>query len=201
VSPSALVLASASRIRRDLLRRAGVEVEVMPSGLDELSLKRAFRAEPALDEVELANRLAAEKALCVSRPVNPRMVIGADQLLVCEGAIFDKPASLTEARAQLRSLRGRTHVLISAIACACGGAVVWRHHEAARLTMRPFSDRFVDRYLEASGAEILESVGAYRLEGAGVQLFQRIDGDYFAILGLPLLPLLDFLRSRDLLES
>ena len=124
------------------------------------------------------------------------LVIGADQVLVLDGALFDKPVDRADAAATLRRLRGRRHELVSAVAVVLDGATIWRHAEAAHLTMRPFSDDFLDAYLDAVGEAAYASVGAYFLEGAGIQLFSEIEGDFFTILGLPLLPLLAFLRER-----
>lgn len=143
--------------------------------------------------------LADMKARRVSRRLPEAVVIGADQILVCEQAWFEKPADLTAARQQLMALRGRTHVLATAALCFVGGQRVWQHLAQPRLGMRMFSDAFLDAYLAHEGDRVLTSVGAYRLEGAGVHLFERIEGDHSAILGLPLLPLLGFLRQHGVL--
>jgi septum formation protein len=148
----------------------------------------------AAEDVALA--LADSKARAVSARRPGAIVVGADQILECEGRWFDKPATVEEAARHLRALRGRTHRLVSAVVAVRDGERRWRHAAEARLTMRDFSDRFLEDYLARSGPAILESVGAYRLEGLGAQLFARIEGDYFTILGLPLLPLLDFLRGE-----
>lgn len=188
-----LVLASGSAARLALLRGAGLVVRAWPVALDEAVLKRAGRAEGA-DASVVALRLAEAKAALVDAP--GAVVIGADQLLVCEGQWFDKPADPVGARAQLRALRGRSHVLHTAVACLRDGAVLWRHVARPCLAMRRFSDAFLDTYLEQEGAAVLGCVGAYRLEGPGVQLFDAVVGEHAAVLGLPLLALLAFLR-RD----
>jgi len=195
----AVVLASASTARAGLLRNTGVPVEIQPAGVDEAALKLAMQAEhaPARD---IAMALAELKAVRVSQRRPMEMVIGADQVLVCDGQMFDKPGDLDAARETLRQLRGRTHELLSAVVVARGGAVIWRHIDSARLQMRDYSDAFIDAYLRSTGDGVLASVGAYQLEGFGVQLFNRVDGDYFVILGLPLLPLLDFLRGHGIVQ-
>lgn len=167
----------------------------MSPGFDEGPLKAALRARKAGAE-EAALALAEAKARKVSQGRPGDLVIGADQGLECEGAWFDKPRDRNEARQQLLALRGRTHRLLSAVAVATDERVLWRHVEEARLTMRVFSDDFLESYLTRSGDDVLQSVGAYRLEGIGAQLFQKIEGEYFTILGLPLFPLLDFLRNE-----
>lgn len=153
------------------------------------------------DIAEVAEILAATKAQQVSRNHPNCLVIGADQMLVCEGEWFDKPESLRAARAQLGKLRGRTHELISAICVVQDGVVVWHHIDRARITMRPFSDSFIDGYIEKIGQDICATVGGYELEGLGAQLFSRIEGNYFTILGMPLLPLLDFLRGHGVIPE
>lgn len=194
---SPLILASASFARRALLAGAGLRVTAIPSGLDEDLLKAELAAEPT--EV-LVLRLAEAKARRVAAGQTGALVIGADQVLDCAGRRFDKPASPAEARRHLEFLRGREHRLVNGLCVVRDDALLWRHESAARLEMRSFSDAFLDDYLAESGPEILESVGAYRLEGRGIQLFSHIEGDYFEILGLPLPPLLDFLRSQGILK-
>jgi len=196
----AVVLASASTVRATLLRRAGVDVAVRPAGVDEDALKQAMQAERAPAR-EIATALAELKAQRVSQNHPDALVIGADQVLVCEDRLFDKPVARADARATLEALRGRAHDLVSAVAVARTGAVIWRHVATARLTARPYSDAFIEAYLDAVGDAALQSVGAYQLEGRGIQLFARIDGDYFTILGLPLLPLLDFLRGHGIVQA
>jgi septum formation protein len=186
-----LMLASGSAVRRAMLEAAGVPVEVHPADLDERGLERSIAAPtPAVT----AAALARAKASFVARSYPGRLVLGADQTLAFDGERFAKPADRAAARAQLRALCGRSHELHSAIAFVQDAAVVFEHVGTARLTMRAFSDRFLESYLDAVGAAAMASVGAYQIEGAGIQLFERVEGDYFTILGLPLLPALDFLR-------
>ena len=193
-----LVLASKSAIRRTLLEVAGVSVEVCPADLDERGLEAKA---PLQAPVAIAALLAREKACLVGRSRPGRLVLGADQILSLDGARFSKPADRAAARDQLRSLSGRSHELYSAVAFVQDGAVLFEHVGVARLTMRAFSDRFLDDYLDAVGDAATASVGAYQLEGLGVQLFERIDGDYFTVLGLPLMTALDFLRRRGYLAK
>ena len=193
-----IVLASASAVRANLLRNAGVEVTVEAARVDEAAVKAALLAEGAPPR-DVADKLAELKALRVGTRHGSALVLGADQVLVHRGEILDKPTSLAQARAHLRRLRGERHELVCAAVVVLQGAPVWRHIGAARLTMRPFSDDFVDRYLGNIGEQALTSVGAYHLEGLGAQLFARVDGDYFTVLGLPLLEILGFLRARGVL--
>jgi len=190
-----VVLASASRVRRALLQNAGVACLAEPAQVDEEEIKRALLAARA-EASEAAETLAELKARKVSLRRPGALVIGADQILECGGRWFDKPADLAEAGAHLRALRGREHILVSAVVVMRDGARLWHHADRARLHMRALSDAFIERYLEALGRGACDSVGAYQLEGLGAQLFERIEGDYFTILGLPLLPLLDFLRHH-----
>ncbi|HTR18299.1 MAG TPA: nucleoside triphosphate pyrophosphatase [Acetobacteraceae bacterium] len=193
-----LILASASPTRRALLEVAGVPVEIRPAAVDEESIKHAARAEDVAPE-QTALLLADIKAKRIREP--DALIIGADQLLVCEGTWFDKPADLAAAEAQLRALRGRTHTLHTAVVCVRDGTRIWQHVATPRLTMRDFSDAFLESYLRAEGEALLGSVGAYRIEGPGIQLFDAIEGEHSAILGLPLLPLLGFLRQHGALIS
>jgi septum formation protein len=188
-----LVLASASASRRAVLEAAGIPIEIQPANIDEreTELKAGVRT-PG----EIATLLARSKAEFVSRQRPGRLVLGADQTLGLGERVFSKPADRTAARAQLKALRGETHELHSAIAVVRDGAAVFDHCEIARLTMRMFSEAFLDAYIEAAGDAVTASVGAYQVERGGINLFERIEGDHFTILGLPLLPLLDFLR-RD----
>jgi septum formation protein len=190
-----VVLASASETRVALLRNAGVTALADAAGIDEDEIKRALRNERAT-AAEAAETLAGLKAMKVSRRHAGALVIGADQMLECGDAWFDKPADLDRARAHLMALRGREHFLISAVAAVRDGALIWHHVDRARLRMRQFSDEFLEAYLRDAGGDACQSVGAYRIEGKGAQLFSEIAGDYFTILGLPLLPLLDFLRNH-----
>lgn len=193
---SALILASGSAVRRKLLEAAGLEVRVERPRLDEEAVKASLRAEK-LTPRDQANALAEAKALSVSR-LMPGLVIGADQMLALGDDVFDKAVDRADARAKLQRLRGKRHTLYSAAAIAAEGEVIWRHVETPRLTMRDFSDAFLDDYLDRAGEGVLNAVGGYELEGLGAQLFARVEGDYFSILGLPLLPLLDFLRGHGL---
>jgi len=193
-----LILASASSARAALLGAAGIAFAIEPAAIDEHRVKReARRAGDAA--TRCATTLAIAKACVVSRRHPEALVIGADQLLVAGTEWFDKPNDLVEARAQLQALRGRTHALATAACVAVGGVPLWRATSTPELTMRPFSDAFLDSYIAAEGEALLGSVGAYRLEGKGVQLFSRISGDHFAVLGLPLLEVLGYLRERGVL--
>jgi septum formation protein len=194
----AVILASGSKTRLALLEQAGLIVDADPAAVDEQEMKAAFQAERAPAEA-CAEALAELKALRVSRRHPGALVIGADQMLDLNGAWFDKPADLDHARAHLTTLRGQTHRLVTAAVVAHNGARLWHTVDTARLTMRTFSDAFLDEYLRRQGPAVLTSVGAYQLEGMGAQLFARIEGDFFTILGLPLLPLLGFLRDQDAL--
>lgn len=193
-----LVLASASASRRALLAGAGLAFTVQPAAVDEDVEKRSARAEGTTVEAA-ALRLADLKASTVARQDQEAIVIGADQILVCDGVWFDKPSGVAEARDQLRLLRGRGHVLATAVVCHQGVARLWSHVAMPQLIMRCFSDAFLEAYLAAEGTAVVATVGAYRLEGLGVQLFSSVDGDHSAVLGLPLLPLLDFLREVGVL--
>jgi len=195
-----LVLASASGVRRRLLENAGVDFQVDPANVDEEGLKTAIRAEGG-GAAEIAETLAELKAVTVSRRHPAALVIGADQTLDCNGQLFDKPADMDHARGHLMALAGRTHSLHTSVCVVERGARLWHDNAVARLTVRPLSDDFIDGYLRQSGSDICQSIGAYRLEGLGVQLFERIDGDFFTILGLQLLPLLAYLRQRLVLAS
>ena len=181
-----------------MLENAGMSFAAIPSGIDEDAVKRAARAEGAR-AAETAFLLAEMKAKSVAARHPEALVIGADQILVCENIWFDKPGNLAAARTQLRALRGRVHDLETAVVCFRGATRVWYHVSKPRLTMRGFSDPFLETYLAAERDELLGSVGAYRLEGRGAQLFDNIEGDFFSILGLPLLPLLAYLRHARVL--
>jgi septum formation protein len=191
-----LILASASAARAALLAAAGLAVAIEPAEIDETAVKLACG-----NPVECAARLAEMKALRVAERHPRALVIGADQILVCGEAWFDKPSDIAAAYDQLRALRGHMHELVTAVCVVQGAERIWHAVSRPRLTMREFSDAFLERYLAAEGASVLGSVGAYRLEGLGVQLFSEIEGDHFAILGLPLLALLHFLRDRGALSS
>ncbi|MEE1613081.1 Maf family protein [Microvirga sp. CF3016] len=188
-----LLLASKSATRLALLVSAGLPVETQDSGVDERAVE-ATAAQERLDPPALAGRLAAEKALAVSRRHPDRVVLGADQVLAFEGAVFHKPADCDAAKAHLMSLSGRRHALHSAGAIAIGGQVVERFLASADLAMRTLTDEAVDLYLDLAGPDVLRSIGVYQVEGIGVHLFETVEGDHSTILGLPLLPFLAALR-------
>lgn len=193
-----LILASGSATRLEMLRLAGVEVSVERPNVDEASAIESLVAEKARPR-DIADFLAELKSVRVSGRHAGAMVIGADQVLSLGARVFQKPRSRAEAREHLLALRGQTHVLSSAVCVSRDSNVLWREVREARLTMRDFSERFIDDYLQQAGEEILGSVGAYQVEKLGIQLFSRIDGDHFTILGLPLIPLLEFLRTHGIL--
>lgn len=198
-APPPVILASGSASRRQILANAGVPVEAVRPNVDEETAKRALRAEglPVRDQ---AMALAELKAVKLSA-ARSGLVIGGDQMLALDKTAFDKPATREEARTQLQALSGRSHRLETALVVCEGGTPVWRHLARPKLTMRPLSPVFIDAYLDAVGDDVFTTVGGYKLEGLGAQLFSAIDGDHFAILGLPLLPLLDYLRVRGVLPT
>ncbi len=193
-----LILASGSASRRELLTAAGIRFEVRLADIDEAVIKCDARA-AGLGAEEAALRLADCKAAAVARHAPEAVVIGADQILVCGGVWYDKPAEVSEAREQLRRLRGRGHELVTAAVCRQGQNLLWQHIATPHLMMRNFSEEFLDAYLAAEASTVTATVGAYRVEGRGVHLFEAIEGEHSAILGLPLLPLLAFLRQRQVL--
>ena len=195
-----VVLASQAAVRAAMLRAAGLSFSVQPARVDEGAVKDAMRAEDP-EGRETARALAALKARRVSAGVPGAFVIGADQLLVCGDEWFDKPVDMADARGQLQRLRGRRHTLVTAVSVVRDGAEIWGDLACPALTMRPFSDAFLERYLERAGDGILACVGGYEAEGLGAQLLAEIEGDWFAVLGLPLLPLLAFLREHGLVET
>ena len=199
MSTPQIILASTSAARRALLAGAGVDHDAVGSGVDEDAAKAAFAAEK-WGPREVAEALAELKAVRVSQ-TRPGLVIGADQTLDFEGRLYDKAPDLAAARERLELLRGKPHRLHSAVVIARDGAPVWREVSTATLTMRDFSDAFLDAYLSEEGPKALGSVGCYRLEGPGVQLFSALEGDYFTILGLPVMGLLDFLRRHGALGA
>ena len=199
MNAASIILASKSAARRAVLTGAGVPFEVIVAGIDEDAVKASMLAEGASAR-DVADALAELKAIKVSRGT-AGFVIGSDQTLEFEGRLYDKAASLEAAADRLRAMRGKPHRLHSAVVVAKDGAPIWREVVSATLTMRDFSDAFLDAYLATEGEEALGSVGCYRLEGPGAQLFSRIEGDYFAILGLPLLGLLDLLRRHGVLGA
>lgn len=195
---SDLILASASAVRARLLKDAGVHFDVRPAYVDEETIKESLLAAHAPLR-DIADTLAELKALRVSASRPETLVLGADQILDFEGELISKCESLDDARVLLKRLRGKKHTLVSALVLARGGAPVWRNVDSAQLWMRDFSDSFLDDYLLTEGEELLSGVGCYRLEELGIQLFERIEGDYFTVLGLPLLPLLTALRQYEII--
>jgi septum formation protein len=193
-----MILASSSRTRAALLDRAGIKATRDPPRIDETEIK-AFNRRKGAEPGIAAMALAEAKALTVAARHPKALVIGADQILNCNGTWLDKPAGRADARSQLALLRGQSHELATAVCVARDADVIWHDLQRPRLVMRAFSDEFLDSYVGGLTREDLGAVGAYRLEGPGVQLFERIEGDYFAILGLPLLPLLEFLRDHGAL--
>ena len=198
LSPQPLVLASKSDVRGEMLAAVGLRFEIRPAQIDERALATKAGTN---DAAAIARILARAKADAVARSVPGRLVLGADQTLARGATLFGKPANRAEAAAQLRSLRGRTHELHSALALVRDGEAMFECVDGARLTMRNISDRFLDGYLDMAGDAALASVGSYQLEGLGIHLFERVEGDYFTILGLPLLPLLAFLRQKGFIDG
>jgi nucleoside triphosphate pyrophosphatase len=200
LTPERLILASASTARAAILQAAGVEFSVEPASVDEMAIKREYRTNGRGAQA-CATALAEAKARTVAMRHPEALVIAADQILVADGEWFDKPVDLDGAVAQLRRLRGRDHVLVTAACMLRGEELLWQAIAMPKLTIRCFGEAFLARYIAAEGNAMLSSVGAYRIEGRGVQLFTRIEGDHFAILGLPLIELLQFLRKRGLLAE
>ena len=198
--PNPLILASQSQARARLLRTVRVEIEVVPARVDEAAVKDSLREAGAAPR-DVADALADLKAARVSARHPGRLVLGADQVLAVKDQLLDKPADLQEAREHLMLLRGQRHELFSAAVIYESSRPVWRHVGTARLRMRSFSEAFLERYLSHHGETVLESVGAYKLEEGGAALFDQVEGDYFSVLGLPLLPLLDYLRLRGLAQE
>jgi septum formation protein len=193
-----VILASTSPTRQLLLTNAGVSFATARPDVDE---ERLRSANPQWRPDEVAPALAEAKALAVSDLRPDALVLGADQTLICDHRLYAKPIDEADARKQLAALRGRAHILHSALCCARNGSVVWRHDARAELTMRDWSPAFLDHYIAKLGKDVLTTVGGYKVEGLGLQLFSRITGDHSVILGLPLLPLLDFLRSEGEIAS
>jgi septum formation protein len=197
-----IVLASGSRARREMLAAAGLQFTVQAADVDEPAIRaRLLKEDASVESKRIAAVLAAAKAEDVSGKIGGSLIIGADQVLGLGDELLSKAPNMEAARAALRKLRGRTHELHSAVAFAEKGKVTWAHVATARLTMRDFSDAFLDDYLLRAGDRAGQSVGAYELEGIGVQLFDRIEGDYFTILGLPLMPVLAELRVRGIITK
>lgn len=200
-----LILASASSVRRSLLENVGLNFEIQPAHIDERAVQQAFEDENAkegqiADPGDIAQILAVTKAQSVSAE-HEGYVIGADQVLALDNRLFEKPKTLEEAQDTLFLLRGKTHTLYSSVCVASGGEVKWHYADQAHMKMRTFSPEFVGRYLALCGERVCDSVGAYQLEGPGLQLFSEIRGDYFTILGLPMLPLLAYLRQAELIDG
>lgn len=199
---SRLILASASATRRAVLESAGLVIDVVPANIDEAAIRDAILdATTGAEGADIASVLAAEKARLVSETHRDALVVGADQVLALGGKIFGKAESIAEAREILTMLRGRTHELISAVALARNGTVHWQTSAFAEMTVRKFSDEFLGCYLEKLGDRVLRSVGCYEIEGPGAQLFEHIDGDYFTILGIPLIELLSRLRHEGVISA
>jgi len=194
-----IILASGSQIRRQLMTDAGLEFEVIVKPVDEAAIKEAMLAESARLR-DIADALAEAKSMRVSR-LEQGLVIGADQIMVMDKQLFDKPKSIDEARERLKLMRGKTHYLIGAMVICENGNPIWRHMAKTKLTMREFTDDFLEDYIEKEGELLTKSVGAYRFEGLGAQLFSHVDGDFFSILGLSLLPVMDYLRTRGAISS
>lgn len=194
-----VILASGSAIRRQILDGAGLDYKVIVRPVDEGAIKDAMLAENSRLR-DIADALAEAKAMRVSRQ-EPGLVIGADQIMVMDNTLFDKPKDMDEVRARLLSMRGKKHDLIGAVVICENGAPVWRHMCRTKLWVRDFSDDFLDWYIETEGEVLMKSVGAYRFEGPGAQLFEKVEGGFFAILGLDLLPVLDYLRTRGVITS
>jgi septum formation protein len=195
-----IVLASGSATRCKLLENAGVPCECVVPQIDEQPIKADLRTRGA-DNLQIVEFLAEQKALAVARGLTGALVIGADQVLDFNGAAFDKPKDRDDALAQLKALRGHEHTLLTACAVAEGHGIVWRRTDRTTLKMRAASDAYLECYVDTLGERALAGPGAYQLEGLGAQLFERVDGDFFAVLGLPLLPLLAYLRERGALPA
>lgn len=196
-----LILASTSKTRARMLEKAGLAFTIEAPGLDEALMLQAMGEENTLEPHDAAEVLARAKAQAVGDRAKNAFVIGADQVLAFEGRIIFKSETMVAARAQLLDLSGKTHTLHTSVALAHNGGVVWAQTDIATLTMRKLTPEFIGHYLAAAGEVVLSSVGAYQIESIGSQLFEKIDGDFFAILGLPLLPLLDTLRREGVIES
>lgn len=194
-----IILASGSAIRRKLMIDAGLDFEVITKPVDEAVIKDSMLSE-SVRLRDIADALAEVKSLRVSR-IEDGLVIGADQIMVMDNQLFDKPKTIDEARERLKLMRGKTHYLMGAVVISENGKPVWRHMAKTKLTMRAFSDTFLEDYLEKEGELVTKSVGAYRFEGLGAQLFSHVEGDFFSILGLSLLPVMDYLRTRGAIAS
>jgi septum formation protein len=194
-----IILASTSSIRRKILFDAGIEHEAISPAIDEAAEKaKLYQKNPNFTPVELAQALSMLKAKSLDLP--GRLIIGADQILSLENQSFEKPKNIDEAKTHLQILRGKTHTLETTISCVKNGVEIWTYVSQPKLTMRNFNDDFLNNYIDQAGTTLLTSVGAYKLEKEGIQLFEKIEGDYFSILGLPILPLLSFLRSEGVIS-
>lgn len=198
--PYSIVLASKSPHRYALMNNAGLKFKAIPADIDERAIEAAFQSE-ALTPADLAQKLADTKAIHVSEHHPDAMVIGSDQTLSLDGDLFHKHENMEHARRHLLKLSGKTHQLNSAICLAQNGKILWQHISVAYLTMRELSPEFIGRHLSRAGEDVLTSVGAYQLEKEGVQLFDKIEGDFFTIVGLPMLPLLNKLRQLDIIDG
>ena len=194
-----IILASGSQIRRQIMTDAGLGFEVIVKPVDETAIKQSMQAEGSRPK-DIADALAEAKSRRVSQ-IEQGLVIGADQIMVMDNVLFDKPKNMEEARERLLNMRGKTHFLIGAVVICENGQPVWRYASKTKLTIRNFGEKFLDDYLTEEGESILKSVGAYRFEGRGSQLFSNVEGDFFSILGLSLLPVLDYLRERGAILS
>ncbi|HIP22229.1 MAG TPA: septum formation protein Maf [Rhodobacteraceae bacterium] len=198
--PQPLIIASQSAARRDMLQNAGLEIECQPARIDETAIKASLLAQNAPPR-DIADALAEMKARRVAGKFPDRLVLGADQILVHKGKIFDKPTSLAEAKSQLLTLRGQSHLLFSAVVVYDQGAPVWRYIGRAELTMRDFTVSFLNTYMAQMEDDLFTTVGGYKLETLGSQLFLSVKGDYFSVLGLPLLEVLEFLRGKGICQT
>ena len=194
-----IILASGSQIRCQIMTEAGLDFDVIVKPVDEAAIKQSMQAEGSKPK-DIADALAEAKSRRVSQ-IEQGLVIGADQIMVMDDVLFDKPKTMDEARERLLWMRGKTHYLIGAVVICENGTPVWRYGSKTELTIRDFSEAFLDDYLRAEGETILKSVGGYRFEGRGSQLFSEVKGDFFSILGLSLLPVLDYLRERRAILS
>ena len=194
-----IILASGSPTRKQILEDSGVIFEVVVRPIDEASIKSAMIQEGA-SKLSIVSTLAELKSIKVSSET-PGLVIGADQIMVFDGAIYDKPKTIKEARERLMAIRNQTHYLMGSVVVSEGGVSVWRHSSKVELKARSFTDKFIDNYINQEGEALLQTVGAYRFEKRGSQLFSSVKGDFFSVLGLPLLPLLDYLRTRNAILS
>jgi len=192
-----LILASASKSRSQLLLNAGVKFSVRAPNVDERKIKTKLSGKPV---EAIARKLAELKACKISESYPKAFVIGADQMLDCGGNVFDKPKNYKNAVSHLKAMRGKTHRLTAAVCVVQNEKILWKFTDSVQLTMRKLTDEFIQKHVDEAGAEIFDTVGAYKLESIGAQLFTKIKGDYFTVLGLPLLPLLEFLRKKSIIK-